>query len=136
MPLNLNTYIDTPGAPRRAVYPDFTIGYGQVLNLDAGVTYDIGHGCNLVPVPPGLINWEVLDRPVVSWLIYALDGYGTLIIRLALQAGAFQDWRAFPLNGEFNQMEGLFIPAPYCSFRIVSSINDSAFMWLIKTQGS
>jgi hypothetical protein len=142
MPINLAQYIDTPGAPRRTVYPDFTIGESAVIGLDAGLTQNVAHGCGLpVVFPAGLEFWYIQDKPVISWIIIAVDGigavhsYGNLLIRTGRTTVIMNDWRIFPLNYGLNLMEGLFISAGVCLFRIISSVDGAGFTWSFKAQG-
>lgn len=142
MPIDLQQYVDVPGAPRRAVYPDFTIGSDT---RRVTVPWDITHGCGLPLVPAvGLNIWYLLDRPIFSWDIFLVGAgvFGSLVIYVSPTAGdpdiAGNRWRAYALNVGHNIMEGLFIPGHSAIFRIVNGNFGAAnadYSWLLKAQG-
>jgi hypothetical protein len=146
MPLGLGAYVDSPGAPRRAVYPDFTIGSDN-RTLTANSSWDITHQ-SAVPLVPaaGLNIWYLMDRPIVSWSIYLADPpaavrFGSLVIYAAATAAdpdlAINIWRVYALNAGQNIMEGLFVPGHSAIFRIVNGnvFGNALYSWLIKAQG-
>jgi len=141
MPVNMTNYIDSPGAPRRAVYPDFTIAYGGAAGLMIGVPLILPHGVNLLPgYNPGLNDWLIPDRNIFSWRISTTPvpplaySFGTLVI--TNQAGiGVNEFKIIAIDDYDNYMEGLYIPGLYCRFTFYPSNNDSNLRWFIKAQG-
>lgn len=145
MPINFTTYIDTPGAPRRTVYPDFTVAVGGCDIVAVNGTYNIPHGCGLPVIPPaGLLNFDITDRPIVSWILYAGGIFGggafvtgSLLVSIGNDVNIFMaDWRLYALNAGLNVMEGLFLPGNVAQFRIINGGHaNSHYEWTIKAQG-
>lgn len=145
MPTNLNRYIDTPGAPRRAIYPDFTLSSGNGVMPLAGQQFYLGHGCYPPPVFPATLpgvtageqNWNLVDRPIFSWRFNILSHYIILFVEVAFDPNiAYAVWRTYSLNAGDNTVEGLFIPGVAVRFRLMNSaIPVTAFNWVIKAEG-
>ena len=141
MPVVFTDYIDTPGAPRRSVYADFTVAYGGASLANPGDSIPIPHGCNLPPgYSVGLNTWDIADKPVVSWAIegaflLGVNSYGSLVISTGSVYTFLYVWKVFALNRGINYMEGLYIPGPSCTFTIISSLIGARFTWFVKAQG-